>query len=112
LEKQRMRAVVHHTKRSREMQELRQVISSHLSEVLTEVERLGPLQEAPAGVDQFVAATRRTLAVLREEAGDDRGPAAGQAVPARMAARRGRGLLVAAPVGGTGHGARRRKPLG
>jgi hypothetical protein len=51
--------------RSQEVRELRGVITSELTEVLAEVERMRSLETAPAEVDRFVASAEETLAVLR-----------------------------------------------
>ena len=78
LEKQRMNRSVDNVQtaadRSREVRELRGVITSELTEVLAEVQRMRSLEEAPAEVDRFVAAAEETLAALHSwaQAGDGR----------------------------------------
>lgn len=78
LEKQRMdlsvEDVLTAADRSREVRKLRGVITSELTEVLAEVERMRSLEAAPAEVDRFVASAEETLAVLRgwAQAGDGR----------------------------------------
>jgi hypothetical protein len=79
LEKRRIRHGVNDVKtavaRSREERELRGLIASQLTEVLTELERLRPPREAPAEVASFVSAAERTLAVLHEGAqAEEEGP--------------------------------------
>ena len=77
MEKQMMKHGVNNGKtavaRSREERELRGVIASELTEVLTELERLRPRWEAPAEVARFVSAAERTLAVLHERAQAEEG---------------------------------------
>lgn len=72
MEKQMMKHGVDDVKtalaRSREERELRGVIASELTEVLTELEQLRPPREAPVEVARFVSAAERTLAVLHERA--------------------------------------------
>lgn len=72
MEKRRKKQRVNHVdvvaERSRELRELRGAVAAQLTQVLAEVEQVRPLQEAPAGVDQFVAAAERTLAALQEGA--------------------------------------------
>ena len=59
------------TDRSQEVRALRGVITSELTEVLAEVERVRSLERAPAEVDRFVAEAEETLAVLRGRATGD-----------------------------------------
>ena len=77
LEKQRMNRSVDEVQtaadRSQEVRELRGVITSELTEVLAEVERMRSLEKAPAEVDRFVAAAEETLAVLHRRAQAGRG---------------------------------------
>jgi uncharacterized protein YicC (UPF0701 family) len=70
LEKQRKKQGADSVKvaadRSQEARALRDVIADQLTQVLAEVDRVRPLQAAPAQVERFVAATERTLAGLQE----------------------------------------------
>lgn len=76
--------------RSREERELRGVIASELTEVLTELEQLRRAPEAPAGVARFVSAAERTLAVLHERAQAEEGRRVVAPPPAPAPGPRGR----------------------